>query len=665
MTKSLWVFKLFNSIKDETEVTLAELELRALFGRVDRVKNFFDIIGSTPLKHFCEREVRIQDVLGYEPAYGEIQGFSAEVEEQRSASCLARRLAYTREIIVVTSGDDSGEVRGRIFPEGKPGANIREYAHAGYVLLRIIPNQFFLEKSSYISKLSRDEDEVDSNVETLFSYPFDDLYRIPASSTMAVGKRLEDYFAIREEPSLYLTHIWHPYKAKFHAKMARAMINIAAPNDNSVILDNWSGSGTTNVEASTMGLRSFGLEINPLSALMSEVKCQALRIKPSQFKQMMSEFLDELKARLEETRSGAHVTTLLQFEQGSAVHANSAERTKQIKDEAQVLAKMLKGKKQSQTVEGKEKGSTGLFTTEQVEEFLIARGLIQEEYTGLERNLLLLALSGSISDLARRRRGHLYEVLAIRLYRVMYLRLYLFNKLNENLGIEVAESRTYVSDNRDPIPTSRTLDREPTNLRRESANGVVTSPPYSTAVDYIRNDFPQLTILAMIKSKEEFESLEQNMEGNPKARIYRNAQLISELESGSDFYESLPKTAKVSISRLRDNARQVEALRTYKFFKDMYRSLVALNGLMKMGGKACIVIGNNHYKIDSSEEEVRNAEVTLDLALREEVGFAKDKLTGGVIERQLEKTQSGLIRHESILVLEKVREASASSPVIG
>jgi hypothetical protein len=40
---------------------------------------------------------------------------------------------------------------------------------------------------------------------------FEGLYRIPASSTMAVGKRLEDYFAIREEQSLYLTHVWHPY----------------------------------------------------------------------------------------------------------------------------------------------------------------------------------------------------------------------------------------------------------------------------------------------------------------------------------------------------------------------------------------------------------------------------------------------------------------------
>jgi hypothetical protein len=124
---------------------------------------------------------------------------------------MIKRLAYTREVLVVLEGKDLDSVRKKVFPEGVEGKNVEGYTKDGHVLLRAITNQFFLEKSAYISKLSRHEEDVDRNVKPLFNYPFEGLCRIPASSTMAVGKRLEDYFAIREEQSLYLTHVWHPY----------------------------------------------------------------------------------------------------------------------------------------------------------------------------------------------------------------------------------------------------------------------------------------------------------------------------------------------------------------------------------------------------------------------------------------------------------------------
>src|SRR5207247_5005400 len=100
VSSTLWVFKLFNSIKHEHEVRLAELELDSLFGRVERVRNFYDIIDETPLKLFSGNGFRVQDVLTYEPCYGEYQGFVAHTTEPLRASTLARRLAYTREFLV-------------------------------------------------------------------------------------------------------------------------------------------------------------------------------------------------------------------------------------------------------------------------------------------------------------------------------------------------------------------------------------------------------------------------------------------------------------------------------------------------------------------------------------------------------------------------------------
>ena len=82
---------------------------------------------------------------------------------------------------------------------------------------------------------------------------------------MQVGKRLEDYFTIREEPSLHLTHYMHPYKGKFHPKMARALLNYVYPSSNGFVMDNFAGSGTLLVESTLMGLDSIGIEGSTLS----------------------------------------------------------------------------------------------------------------------------------------------------------------------------------------------------------------------------------------------------------------------------------------------------------------------------------------------------------------------------------------------------------------
>jgi hypothetical protein len=374
---------------------------------------------------------------------------------------------------------------------------------------------------------------------------------------------------------------------------------------------------------------------------MTNVKSQAYSVDIVRLKQDISGFLNQFQLRTEEVRSNDQIETLVQSEGG--IRAQASVLAGKVQEESATLKKQLKG----------------LFTEEQIQEFLFARNLINERFTGYIKYFLLLALSGSISDLARRRKGRLFEVLTLRLIKLMYFRLYLFDKINETLGIDVGESVAYVCDNRDPFNTAKSLDGEGEKLVPGSVDAIVTSPPYSTAVDYIRNDFPQLTILNLIKSPDELEELERNLEGNPKPRIYRSDELLKEIENGSEFHRNLPEEAKISIQRLHDALRVPEALRSYKFFKDMYLSLIAMNKMLKMGGRCAIVIGNNHYKIDEGTvEEVKNDRIMLQLAIRNEVGFTKDKLTDGIIERPIEKTQAGYIRNESVLILQKIKEAT-------
>jgi hypothetical protein len=606
MAETHWYFKLFNNIKGEHEVYFAELELTSLFGHVSPVRNFTEILNNTPFGLFTDGTSRIQDMLAHELPYGKCQGFYARSGEIRKVSQLVKRLAYTREFFIVCKQKRAQPVLKQTFPKGEKDKNYQYFHNDDYTLFRFITNQYFLEKSQYVSKLSRNEKEASKNVKSLLSFLTENLFRIPATETMRVGKRLEDYFTIREEPSLYLTHYMHPYKGKFHPKMARALLNYVLPQHRGTVLDNFAGCGTLLVEATWMELDSIGIEINPLSSLMSNVKCHSLSIPPKDLKRAENNFLRKLKRWLGGPEKRASSSDLW-----SAPDHVKATVEKEKKHLSAAVFSLFKNPKD-------------------VDKILIAHELVKEERNERIRSFLLLALSGVISDLTRRRNGEFIEVMHDRLWK-LYLRIYIFHELNKVLKIKLGKSRTYVADT-----------RKMKILKNESIEAIVNSPPYSTALDYIKNDFPQLKLLGLAN----IPKLEANIIGNPKFKVY-SPSLLKEIEKGSPKYTRLPDAAKKTISILELYGRKKEAVREYKFFKDMHDALEEMYRVMKKGSKCAIIIGNNQYKLDGNDGEVKNDEILKEMALM--LGFKEDNH----VARELEKTRMGWIRSESILILEK------------
>jgi tRNA G10 N-methylase Trm11 len=604
--KVTWYFKLFNSIKEKHEISFARLELTSLFGNVDPVRNFSDILYTTPFNYFRNGDARVQDFLAHELPYGECQGFLAKTDGILDVSNLVMRLAYTREFFAVTESSDPSGILQQMFSRGVEGKNVEYFAKDNYVLFRFITNQYFLEKSQYISKLSRNEEEAKDNALSLLSFLTEKLDRIPATETMQIGKRLEDYFAVREEPSLYLTHYMHPYKGKFHPKMVRALLNYVFPQSAGTVMDNFAGCGTLLVEATWMGLDSTGIEINPLSALMCNVKCDSLSIPMDELRKGIDSFLHDLSSNLlsyESQSSGSSLLVPPSYEKETIENRKN-----------RIPARVLSVFSESKTVD----------------HVIVAHELVKKVKNEKIRDFLLLALSGTISDLTRRCRGKLLDVLQDRL-RNLYLRIYIFNKLNQVMKIKLGKSRTYAADTRDM-----------TMIENESIDAIVNSPPYSTALDYIKNDYPQLTLLELT----DIPRLETKMIGNPRFKIYSQS-LLDEIRTNSSDYANLPQDAKDAVSTLVRYGRTKEAMRTYKFFKDMYLALKEMHRVLKHGSKCVIVIGNNHYKLDGNYAIVKNDEVLKEMALT--LGFQEDRS----IIRELEKSQAGMIRYESILILEK------------
>lgn len=101
----------------------------------------------------------------------------------------------------------------------------------------------------------------------------------------------------------YGSHGWHRYIGRFPSHLVRSLINHFGAKKGDVILDPFAGSGTTLVEARLLGMNAIGIEICPLSALISRTKSKF----PTQIKELQE--LKECLNRFYESRWNEFVGT--------------------------------------------------------------------------------------------------------------------------------------------------------------------------------------------------------------------------------------------------------------------------------------------------------------------------------------------------------------------
>jgi tRNA G10 N-methylase Trm11 len=72
---------------------------------------------------------------------------------------------------------------------------------------------------------------------------------------------------------LWFPHLCYPFKARMRPQVARSLVNVVCPRGGK-ILDPFTGSGTTNVEAYLCGVDSVGIDIIPFYVYMSRAKLE-------------------------------------------------------------------------------------------------------------------------------------------------------------------------------------------------------------------------------------------------------------------------------------------------------------------------------------------------------------------------------------------------------
>ncbi|MEE8186403.1 MAG: hypothetical protein V3T99_01935, partial [Nitrososphaerales archaeon] len=109
-----------------------------------------------------------------------------------------------------------------------------------------------------------------------------------------------------------------------------------------------------------------------------------------------------------------------------------------------------------------------------------------------------------------------------------------------------------------------------------------------------------------------------------------------------------PNEGKILLEELVEGGRRKEAIRSYRFFVDMQAVIGEMYRVLKPGCKCVMIVGNNHFKVASGNYiEIRNDQVITSLA--KSTGFKEDM----VIRRDLEKSLTGMIRTESVIILHK------------
>ena len=90
--------------------------------------------------------------------------------------------------------------------------------------------------------------------------------------------------------TMYLTHSFHPYPAKFPPQLPHSILKQFGEVGDTVF-DPFCGSGTTLVEARLLGFNAVGVDVNGLSTLLTKVKATPL---DESEQKMVSAFLDTI-----------------------------------------------------------------------------------------------------------------------------------------------------------------------------------------------------------------------------------------------------------------------------------------------------------------------------------------------------------------------------------
>jgi DNA modification methylase len=314
------------------------------------------------------------------------------------------------------------DVASKVLPLGYellPGVNSIYELELALSEARVLTKDELIQRGAYFARI----DGMETNHYRLCSIP------------LLVGKnsfRLRAFFEVFRYKTSYATHGLFPYRGKFHPQLIKALVNIIGLKAGDQVLDPMTGSGTTNIEASLIGLDSIGFDMNPFAVFMANAKVGALSLTEKQ----LSELESEANTAFE--------------------HLSSQEVQRKIKEPS--------------------------YDQKPIEKV---------------HPILLLCYLDALGYSRRVKSKNIDDLLPVVLSRYVSA-LRNFISARDELGLQLGKAKIEYVD-------ARNLESK---VESSSIDGIVTSPPYSFAIDYLKGDNLQLEYLG-----HDLTALRENMIG--------------------------------------------------------------------------------------------------------------------------------------------------------
>lgn len=624
--------KLKFDLRNPDEVYLAQKELESLLNiKVKVIKTIGSLFKERPFSLLDEEVIHLINRLVY---LGETQGFLVKIQPIEIIN-IVKRATFFREIFVIFDAKNDNEILNLLekigislkdeqFKNNKIDYNeytqifIKEIPEEKnkLVTIRFLPLQTLFEYVTEVKKLpyvvfrpknSRNwaeyfkekENGIEKGIQELLEHLKKGYYRSPhfGLGKNHIGDFIDWTSTDLRKPFL---HYLHKYKGKGDPRISRALINLLKVKKGETILDPFAGSGAFIADAPTMGINAIGIEVLNIGKMIAEVKCN-LGIKIDNLRNHIIRLFEHIDNSLFSQNINQE---LIEVKKKIKKYTNNSNLYKRIEPH---LGKILLLKKVIEKIKEKE-----------IKDFLLIL---------LSQQIVEYSEKSRTSDIINSFKSYTED---------RYLTLYSTQRLAEILGVDLNEGKIKI------------IRGDSTNmwmLKDNSIDGILTSPPYFDALDYIGNN--KISIIIFDLEEDLMWGSTQNFyEAKHRGKIKDTTYPL--FLSDKYFSIELPEKSLKLIKLLQNSKRIYKAKVVENYLNMMKLSFEECYRVLKKDKYYVMVISKFHsWKINGKEEIVETSSILADLGVS--VGF---KLVD-VIEHGLSKADKGNISVENILLFQK------------
>ena len=387
----------------------------------------------------------------------------------------------------------------------------------------------------------------------------------------------------RKDPK-YVTHGLHPYKGKFYPQLAKGLMNLCGLSAGARVYDPFCGSGTALLESFLNGYSSFGCDLNPLAAKIAKAKVGILDVNPDIVREAIATLVDKMEDN--------PIDLTGEWEQ----------LDESCLDEIQ-----------------------NWFPKPVVSKLNWLLRSIRSVSDGVIRDFLEVVLSSIIRDVSqqdtadlriRRRREALADADVFKLYLDVlgsqYERIERFWSIRGYSPNTFRHCRVIEGDSRDAETTNRL------GLEDQSVDLVLTSPPYATALPYIDTDRLSMLVLFGMKSSMR-RPIERRLVGSREVTTTVRRELEQRIIDGGGLPQEAQEylftlLSRVSRADVGFRRKNMPAL-LLRFFEDMSQVMRNCRTVLRTGGEAMIVIGDNRMRVNQEYEKIPTTDCVEAIAL--------------------------------------------------